>query len=569
MIDSVQLKNYRCFENSTIKFKDISIIVGKNNAGKSSLLEALRLVAMAIRKSCHTTYKQIPKEYGVDPRHKGFRLEVDKLRIDLRSIVFYYKSDVAQVITKLGNGSKVIIYANAENAYALLYDCEERNIKTKSAAESVVIESVDILPQIGLIKEKEQRLTETTIENDKDSYLSSRHFRNEIYNYRNVYWNEFVTLAENTWDGLKIRDISYNFASDESIYFGVSDAGFTAEVGLMGSGLQMWLQIMWFLSRTKESETVILDEPDVYMHPDLQRKLIRIVKERYPQTIIATHSVEIISEVEPKNILTIDKKRRRMSYANDLKAVQQIIDNIGAVNNLSLTRIGNYRKCIFVEGDDIKILAKFADVLYPDRTDSLAILPTISLGGFCNLNETFGAAKLFHSETDGTIECYCILDSDYFPEEQIQEKYEAAEQNYLKLHVWSKKEIENYLLVPNVLFRITKKCEEYRSTFMKELEDMADEFSDEVFDQYGEHIRKHKSGIEHSTANKVARDFMDKNWTSLENKLSLISGKSFIKKLNQWYKDKFRVGCSITKIINNFLPEDIDEEMKKVIHSLI
>ena len=46
---------------------------------------------------------------------------------------------------------------------------------------------------------------------------------------------------------------------------------------------------------------MILDEPDVYMHPDLQRSLVKIVKNRFKQVIIASHSVEILSEVNPEN----------------------------------------------------------------------------------------------------------------------------------------------------------------------------------------------------------------------------------------------------------------------------
>jgi predicted ATPase len=45
------------------------------------------------------------------------------------------------------------------------------------------------------------------------------------------------------------------------------------------------------------------------MHPDLQRKLIRLTRDRFAQCIIATHSVEIMGEPEPSNILIIDKKR--------------------------------------------------------------------------------------------------------------------------------------------------------------------------------------------------------------------------------------------------------------------
>ncbi|MCH5344290.1 MAG: AAA family ATPase [Acetatifactor sp.] len=568
MIDKIQLVNYRCFENAKINFKSISIIVGKNNSGKSSLLEALRLVALAIRKSTHTTYREIPTEFQAPVRDKGFRLDVEKIKIDLRGIVYLYEDKNAQIVVVMESGVKIVIHANSEYAYAVLYDEDGRNIKNKMKAQVLNIERVEILPQIGLIKETEKRLSDQTIDGDRDTYLSSRHFRNEILKYHSEFWNEFVQLAEETWEELKIKSIEYDIADEGSINLYVSDANFLAEIGLMGSGLQMWLQIMWFLTRTKGASTVILDEPDVYMHPDLQRKLLKIVKKRYTQTIVATHSVEIISETEATNILMVDKKKRRMAYATDLKAVQKIIDDIGAVNNIALTRIGSYRKCVFVEGDDLKLLDKMANKIYPNKTESLMALPSVALGGFNNLREAFGAAKLFYDETGGMIKCYCILDKDYFSQDKLDELRKEANSNHLQLHIWSKKEIENYLLNPRVLFRIIASQKVLYQEFLEKLQDLLDSMQDEVFDQMSGQIAKYNS-MEHSTANKVARKVMSEKWTTLENKLSLVGGKAFIKKINHWFQTTYKVSCSQTKILDNFTAEDFDSEIKDVLAELL
>lgn len=568
MIDIIQLENYRCFEKTQIKLKEVSVFVGKNNAGKSSLIEALRLVALAIRKSTKTVYKELPMEFGTGIKIKGFKLDVEKLKIDLRGIVYLYEDKIAKIKAVLSSGNLIIIYLNSSYAYACVYDANGNNITNKNKAELCGIESVEIMPQLGLIKENEKRLSSDTVENDKDSYLFSRHFRNEIYQYKEEFWDEFVDLSEKTWPGLKINEIIYNYAEDEFIKLFVSDSRFLAELGLMGSGLQMWLQIMWFLSRTKDCETIILDEPDVYMHPDLQRKLIRIIQKRYPQTIIATHSVEIIAEVSPKNIVIIDKKKRQMSYSTDMQAVQKIVDNIGSINNLSLARIGNARKCVFVEGKDLKILAKFADILYPELSEPINNLPHVSLGGFNNLPETFGAAKLFYEETMGNIMCICILDSDYFPEDLLKEKIRIAEKNNLILHIWKRKEIENYILEPKVLFRLLHVNTSEYEAFLENLENLVDTFEDDVFDQYATHIAKYKK-IDPSTANKEARKFMNKEWDGLENKLALVSGKNLLRRINQWMHEEYGVKCTLNILLDTFKAEDVCQEMKEVIAQLV
>ncbi len=567
MIKSIHLLNYRCFENTTIQFKNISAIVEKNNAGKSSLIEALRMVAMSVRKCTHTTYRDLPKEFGRPIREQGFRLEVEKLKIDLRGVVYRYEDVNAQVQAVFENNVKIYIYANKSYAYAVVYDKNGKCIRNRGMALKAIEFSVSILPQIGLIKENEKRLAIETVDKDKETYLSSRHFRNEVYNYKSDYWDEFVKLAENTWSGLRINAIEYEPVLDILALY-ICDADFYAEIGLMGSGLQMWLQIMWFLARTKENVTVILDEPDVYMHPDLQRKLIRLVKRRYSQVIIATHSIEIISELDSKDIITINKKKRKMRYATDLRAVQKIIDEIGTVNNLALMRLGDARKCLFVEGKDLKIMTKIAEVILGNHMDSLETLPHVSLNGFHNLREAFGTSKLFYEETKGMIKCICILDSDYYPKDMIEKKYEEAHDNYLDLHIWKRKELENYLLEPQVLFRLSHQPKEKYGIFLKELEKLVDTYEDRVFDQYAEHILKYRK-IDISTANAEARGYMKDMWTNLENKLALVGGKEFIRCLNNWFKQKFSLNLSISQIISEFQKDEFDNEIVEVIKDII
>ena len=94
MLENIRLENYRCFENSKMSVRDLTIIVGKNNAGKSSIIESLRMIAMATKKCTKTSYINAPKSLGLPQNIKGFRLPVEKLKIDLRGVVYYYKSDI-------------------------------------------------------------------------------------------------------------------------------------------------------------------------------------------------------------------------------------------------------------------------------------------------------------------------------------------------------------------------------------------------------------------------------------------------------------------------------------------
>jgi predicted ATP-dependent endonuclease of OLD family len=569
MIKSIEFKNFRCFENSKLTLRDLSIIVGSNNSGKSTIIEALRIISAVVRKYKNTIYINPPTSFKIAFSQVGFKLPLENLKIDLRTIVHYYRDTVAIITAIFDNKAKIVIRLNTDMVFANIFDSNGQLINTKSKAQAFEIESINIMPQIGLIKDSERLLTKQTVISEMDTYLSSRHFRNELLLFKDDKFNNFKTIAEETWKGLRILELFYNPSENEFIQLLIEDARFPCEIGLMGSGVQMWLQIIWYICRTEDNSTIVLDEPDVYMHPDLQRKILKIIKSKFKQVIIATHSVEIISDVEPYNILTIDKKSRKMNYAGDLKGVQNIIDNIGSDQNLSLVRLGSARKCIFVEGKDIKLLSRFYNILYPDGTISLETLPCISLGGWSRFDEALGAARLFYEETQGQIKTICILDKDYHLDDEIITLKKRAEDSFLDLYIWYKKEIENYLLVPSALFKIAECTPDQYSSFLIEYDNLIDQLKEDVVDQFATNIfNNERRSIELKTANQKARVLVNSKWTTLEEKLKLVNGKDAMARTNEWMKSIYGKSCSESKILKVLKSDEIANELKLIIDIL-
>lgn len=224
MIKKLWLENYRCFEKSEIDYKDLSVFIGKNNAGKSTMIEALRMIAYASQKSIQTTYKEASNGLDISGREKGIKIDVDKLKIDLRGIVYLYENKIAKITAVFDDKCKIIILANNDIAFAFLYSPEGKNIKLKNKAKEYNFANINILPQIGLIKENEKLLSQDTVTNYKETYLLSRHFRNEVLLYRNQYWDEYRKLAESTWDNLKITSLDYDINESDFIRLMVSDS---------------------------------------------------------------------------------------------------------------------------------------------------------------------------------------------------------------------------------------------------------------------------------------------------------------------------------------------------------
>jgi hypothetical protein len=203
----------------------------------------------------------------------------------------------------------------------------------------------------------------------------------------------------------------------------------------------MWLQTMWFITRSRGAGTLILDEPDVYMHPDLQRRLIRFIRNQAPQVIVTTHSVEIIAEVEPESIVVIERKRPQSSFADSLPAVQSVLNGVGSAHNIHLTRLWSARRFILVEGDDLKILRHFSDTLSPDAETSLEAVPNMSIGGWGGWNWAVGSSLALRNAAGEDLTVYCLLDSDFFSEEVLESRYTEAASRGLQLHIWRYREL--------------------------------------------------------------------------------------------------------------------------------
>ena len=64
-----------------------------------------------------------------------------------------------------------------------------------------------------------------------------------------------------------------------------------------GDGLQIWLQLLFHLFRQRDVNVVVLDEPDIYLHPDMQRRLVNLIDSLSTQQIIlASHAPEVLAE---------------------------------------------------------------------------------------------------------------------------------------------------------------------------------------------------------------------------------------------------------------------------------
>lgn len=561
MILEIELDNYRGFLKHRIPLRRTSIVVGKNNAGKTTIIEALALISIVVSRSQHSRFISPPDWLTRPSAIRGLSPSLRGIDFEYRNLCFQYRDSPAVIKAKLSGNKAVTIYIHSEREQVFaIFHHKSRPVINNAQAKTLFDEQINILPPIGRLPIRERLLGEEHVRANFRTNLACLHFRNQIHYFGNVSdgpqkyltdnsasafptrYDKFVRFTESTWPNLRIEG-GVTTSSEGELNLLVRDGSFVAEIGWVGQGLQAWLQTCWFLARCPSQSTIILDEPDVYLHPDLQRKLFRIVRDRFSQVLIATHSTEILAESNPDNVLVVDKSSKESRFAESLPAVQTVVNNMGGAHNLQLTRLWSARKCIFIEGDDLEFLSAFHEIIFPKSPIALNAIPHISLGGFGNWKHAVGAAIGLRNAGDESIKAYCILDSDFRTNEEHDKIRAEAKRKGLNLHIWSRKEIENYVLVPSSISRfIAKRSPKWPSLeeVKNKIDIACDNIQTDVFDKISNEIwLRDRSNV--GAANKEAREIIEKAWLTYDGKITVCPGKEVVSAISAWSQTNFDV----------------------------
>lgn len=570
ILTKVEIENYKCFQKHTVNLNETSIIIGQNNAGKSTFVEVLRILCLTSSKLIRTTnFRYAPSWTGKGCGIKGILPSLKEIDVDLDRVFFRYGDPPAIIKAFFSNSLRIEIYFKSDREVFVCAYINGKSVRSVSDAKDANIPLISVLPQIVPLRKDEKYISEGTIYSNQYSKRISGNFRSYLYrNKCSDEYNLFKELIEQTWSGLRIED---PYKEEDDVYLNLRDRDFTAEIYCMGHGVQMWLQTMWFIAWSGSNSIIVLDEPDVYMHADLQRKLIRLLKERSAQIIIATHSIEIVSEVEPSNIVIIERRNNESTCADALPAVQAALDSIGSVHNLSLSRLLQCNKYLYVEGDDIQILRRWHNTIYPSSQTPIDIIPSTSTGGWGSWDIQKNQAIRLKAAL-GRASIHFLYDRDYHTQEEIDDRKKEARSSGISMHVWRMKEIENYLLsIPVIARVIKKKVVGYETPLLEEeiknmINEICEGFKDEIlYTLIEEHRRFNKRAVFATCRQKVQPEF-EESW--VKNKLAVVSGKKIISSLSSRCQEKYGVSINATLIASNMRKNEILGEVEDFLDSI-
>ena len=476
-IDWVEIENFKGLNQKVrIPLGNPSVVIGPNNAGKTTVLQALSLWSRAIRAwtekkgSGHQKAKRdavgINRMLVMDIPVKESRYfwNATKIRAKGKNIEFTIEVAVRMLEGRVRPVKMVFSYRDPETLYSKPADDCMGDARLLDLAAKINFNL--LYPMSGLTGGDNGRVEETRLMDGRINVLLGqgqtaqvlRNLCHKVFEQSPDRWKRIVEIMDRMF-GFRLSDPHLD-ESRGSITLDYTQLGTSEalEISLAGRGAQQMLLILAYMFG-RENGVLMIDEPDAHLEILRQKQVFIILRdvaeETKTQILIATHSEVILDEAVETNLTGIVN-----GVVLDLAAKKDVKTTLRALG------IQHYykavvEKCLLVtEGStDVDMLRAFAriikhpaqnilegriftfytqDVSPSDSTE--ARLERTAISGV-DFRQYFYTLKKLVPE----LKAVAIRDGDG----KVHQP--SAQESDLLVHYWEKYELENYFITPERL----------------------------------------------------------------------------------------------------------------------
>lgn len=306
-IKSVEIKEERVLKNIGINFENNGnilntiVIAGTNGSGKTTLLENI----IKNIEECLGKYIQRPNENRVnfyfdknengiiEKEHMKHRIPSSSNNLFFNYLKLQEKRELSQPISSVSkNIYPKIIYVPSE----IKFDKSE----TKTTSFKVDYKLINIVDN-ELIKNIPSYIASriTYIANTEED-LTMKQVREKV--------NEEINGIFDILDiDVKLKGVSKD---ENSTPIFTNSSGDEFDINGLSSGeKQLFLRTLAIKMLEPENSIILIDEPELSLHPKWQSKIIKVYERigKNNQIIIATHSPHILGSVPKENIIILTK----------------------------------------------------------------------------------------------------------------------------------------------------------------------------------------------------------------------------------------------------------------------
>jgi ABC-type lipoprotein export system ATPase subunit len=523
--EKIEFHRFKQFKSGKVVLKpSLSLIVGGNNAGKSSILHGL-----AVWEFCKTIleFTKGRKAWVEGSAGQGIGIGIAEFSpISVPSLKHLWTDLKFQKIDELDGYTLKIkaIWKTQTNAtkhleFGLSLANDRLFIKTTSSnlelfevesedgtAITGVVPRIAYLPPFAGITDKESRSSVSVRNRLIGQGLSGGVIRNVLYdlwlesrkkrlrlrggkskisnadleNLRKTdAWEILLrTLGEVFHTGLTVEEFDDRYQTYLQIetFRGKMDGpvlkknskDVARDLMVEGSGFLQWLSV-YALALSPDVDVVLLDEPDAHLHCLLQLKLVKylsdLAQEKNKQVLMATHSTELIKNFDHSLILEV--KGSKASYLGDDGRKIAVLAGIGTNFSPKLHSLTQKKRMLIIEGDfDESMLKKWAianGTIWPEN-----VVVWQWSNGHKERRQLFNQLKRDIPD----LKAISLRDRDDEADNTVGsdliDKAQTLTNDGFSALKWRRRHIENYLLHPAAIARSTGKTVDEICDFFKD-----------------------------------------------------------------------------------------------------
>jgi len=517
-IKKITLHRFKQFKSANIDLQSgLSLVVGGNNSGKSSILQALAtwqfcktLLEIEKGREGWLASTKTKSKTGIGMGIVDFTpLQIPSLNHLWTNLKSNKEKEPDGYTLKIGVHWELDSGIDRHLEIGLSLANDRLFVKTTSSniqlneildgknPKSGNVPMVGYLPPFAGITDREGKLTPAMRERLIGQGLSGGVIRNVLFELheankkerarvgggRRIKDADLKTLREtDAWEVL-VKTIQSTFATDlkvipfneryhsylrvECVKGLLTKAGFkkhpnynSRDIMVEGSGFLQWLSV-YALALSPGVDVILLDEPDAHLNATLQKELVSALSTMAglgkKQVLLATHSPELIRSYDHDRILAVSAQSAK--YLNEAAGKVKVLSGIGTMHTPTLHSLMENKRLLILEAPSderfLKLVAKQAGFEWPKN-----IVPWYWTGKPAERQQLY--LQLLKEIPE--LKAISIRDRDDEPDSTVGndliDKSFVSRQVGFAAMKWRRRHIENYLLCTATIARAANRPEQ-------------------------------------------------------------------------------------------------------------
>ncbi len=485
VITQLVLRNFKRISEQTYEFEPFDLLVGRNNSGKSTVLQALAIWQFCLDEFRRAKHREPKSIQIVLPNFTVLPVPQFNLLWNERTERHYSSQNgtkkQARILIEIKvtwiahNGKSYTFavnlrYASPQSVYAI----PAEGWKTfQTLDKNQLLPIIVYVPPFSGLEDSEEWRDDAPLRKQVGKAQPGSVLRNlllRVWETNPQDWQKIQRVVKE-WFAVELKPPQYEKGVDTQIICEYKQGKKSYDIIAAGSGFHQTLTLLAFLYGYQPT-TLLLDEPDAHLHVNLQRVVLEYFQffydkshEKNIQFLIATHAEELIKGVEVSQIMSLLSLTPQR-----VQATPAILTAMADVSNLEVTQLLDSPMMLYVEGeDDERLLRCWAKVLNTEENMSKVCFHIMGGGPKKQMKDNAdrhfaGIKQIIHP-----VKRFVLFDYD------DDDAFHPPPDNPV-LHEWQRKNIDNYLLVPDSWIRAARQKNQRDEKVFKAIEEQIEEF---------------------------------------------------------------------------------------------